>query len=74
MSTPDPLQLLTTADLCALLRRSPGWVRKQRKSGALPYLQDGRSIRFRRADVEAFLETLQPGAHLAPVIWLRPAA
>jgi excisionase family DNA binding protein len=60
MHTAEPLQLFTVADVAALMRHSPGWVRKQYRSGALNYLRDGRSIRFRRADIEAFQASLGP--------------
>jgi excisionase family DNA binding protein len=70
----DPLQLLTTAEVAALFRRSQGWVKAKRNAGDLPYLRDGRGIRFRRVDVERFQQTLQPAAELAPVYRLRTAA
>jgi excisionase family DNA binding protein len=59
MSINDPLQLLTTAEVAALFRRSRGWVKAKRDAGDLPYLRDGRDIRFRRADVERFQKTLE---------------
>lgn len=74
----DPLQLLTTAEVAALMRKSTGWVTKQRKSNALPHLQVGRAVRYYRADVEAFIGTFTPNAiampGLAQVIELRRAS
>jgi excisionase family DNA binding protein len=70
MHAADPLQLLTVADVAALMRRSTGWVRKQYRNGVLTCLRDGRSIRFRRADIEAFQASLDPDVkpRLAQVI------
>lgn len=74
----DPLQLLTTAEVAALMRMSTGWVTKQRKSGALPHVPVGRTVRFRRSAVEALQAQLadfgQPEPELAQVIHLRPVA
>jgi excisionase family DNA binding protein len=73
---PDPLQMLTAAEVAALMRHSEGWVRRQYREGRLRYLRSGRSVRFRRADVEAFQQSLDPRqpVRLAEVRELRPVA
>jgi excisionase family DNA binding protein len=73
----DPLQLLTVADVAGLMCRSERWVREQYRSGALTCTRNGRSVRFRRADIEAFQRRSAPAsddAPLAQVITLRRAS
>jgi excisionase family DNA binding protein len=42
------------------------WVRESTRSGAMPHLRLGRYVRFRQADVEAWLEMCkQPGRAIA---------
>jgi excisionase family DNA binding protein len=49
-------ELLTTKQVAKLLQLSPGQVRSLVKCGELPAVKLGhRSLRFRRADVEAYL-------------------
>lgn len=51
-----PEYLMTTKQVCELLRCSEGCVRQLRRSGSLPALKLGdRLIRFRRSDVEALM-------------------
>lgn len=52
----QPEPLLTAADVAAWLNVSIDDVYRRGASGALPSLMIGRSRRFRRADVEAFLD------------------
>lgn len=65
----DPLQLLTSDDVAALMQMSKTWVEQQATSGALRRLKAGANVRFRRRDVEAFQESL-----LEPVGPVRLAA
>lgn len=55
---PDQHDLLTTEETAALLRLKPQTLAVWRlnKSYRLPYLKLGRSIRYRRVDVEQFVE------------------
>lgn len=70
MHAADPLQLLTVADVAALMRRSERWVREQYRNGTLTCIRDGRNIRFRRPDIAAFQASLGPNTkpRLAQVI------
>jgi hypothetical protein len=48
--------LLTTADVAAILKRSPRTVRKDRVCGTGPaYIKVGRLVRYRLADIAAFV-------------------
>jgi len=48
-------ELLTAAEVARQFRVSPGTPSRWRKSGALPGIKVGRTIRFRRSDVEELL-------------------
>lgn len=53
-----PEHLMTTAQVCELLRCSEGYVRQLRRSGCLPAVKLGaRLVRFRRSDVETLIGT-----------------
>ncbi|MER7278334.1 helix-turn-helix domain-containing protein [Dactylosporangium sp. NPDC000244] len=59
MSAPDPLQLLTTAEVAGLMRMSGSWVAQQRKAGRItPQPGLGRSVRYTRAAVAALQASL----------------
>jgi hypothetical protein len=79
-STTDPLQLLTTAQVAALMGMSPGWVTKQRKSGRItPHPGLGRSVRYTRRAVEKLQASLRKASrpeapHLAAVVEMRRAS
>ncbi len=49
-------ELLTAKELSALLKVSKPWPYVMAKRGLLPYLKMGKCIRFRKDDLEAFLE------------------
>jgi len=49
-------ELITPKELSALLKVSKPWPYVMVKRGLLPYYKFGKVIRFRRADVEEFLE------------------
>ena len=56
----DPTRdvLMTSAELERRLNVAPGWAAKDRLGKArIPWVQIGRSIRYRPADVTAFLES-----------------
>lgn len=52
METPD---LLTSAEVAAMMRVSHVTLQRWRDSNKLPYVRVGRTIRYRRTDVEALL-------------------
>jgi len=60
----DPDELLTVAEVAALLRVSEAWVRDHatRKQPRLPAIKLGKLLRFRRGDVMEFLENLKKWA------------
>ena len=61
MSQPAALDpLLTEDEVASILKRSPRTVRKDRSRGKGPsFLRLGRLVRYRRADVEAYLSRHQ---------------
>lgn len=60
---PDPdqqLALLTVNDVAKLFAVNKDWIYDQAESGALPSIKLGRrQLRFRRSDLEAWLEARQ---------------
>jgi excisionase family DNA binding protein len=74
--TADPLQLLTVADVAALMRMSERWVEARYSDGTLRHLKLGKAVRFRRSAVEALQSTFDPDAEsqLAQVIEMRRAS
>ena len=59
----DAQELLTTQEVATLCRVTPSTVARWAKAGILPALTIGpRTLRFRRADVDALLEPDTAGA------------
>jgi len=55
------LELLTPDQLCALLQVRKSWLYDQIESGKFPCVRLGRQLRFRREDVNAYLDAqVQP--------------
>ena len=52
---PDAAGLLTDAEVRDILGISKQTLRAIRRSGALPYVQVRRHVRYRRADVQAYI-------------------
>ncbi len=52
----EDLQLLTVKEACRLLNVSRSLLWKARKQGELRAVYLGRAVRFRRSDLEAWLE------------------
>ncbi len=69
----DPL--LTPAEVAELLRISPRALRKLRRRRPLPFYRVGGALRFRRPDVDAWLEAMRvdPAGQAAPAPPARPA-
>lgn len=65
---PDNDQYMLPADVSEMLRVSVGTLNVWRCTGRyrLPYIKVGRSVRYRRSDVEAFVasRTIDPAAGL----------
>lgn len=61
-TTAEPLsEILTPEEVAAILRVKPSWVHEKtrtRSRNPLPVLRIGRYIRFRRADVNAWLDRM----------------
>jgi excisionase family DNA binding protein len=58
---PDPERLLNAGEVAALLGVPESWVRQETRAGRMPHLPLGRYRRYQRAEVLAWLETLQSG-------------
>ncbi len=52
---PDPLQLLTADEAAAILKLGLSTVTKMARCGELRCVRFGRSVRFRRGDLEAII-------------------
>ncbi len=53
--TVDELELLTVDDLAHLWKVTAGQIRRQARSGGLPFVRIGRYIRFHERDAQAWL-------------------
>lgn len=49
--------LITAREVCELVGMKPSWVYELAAQGGIPSYAMGRAIRFRRADVDAFVES-----------------
>lgn len=49
-------ELISPKELCKLLKVSETWPYKMIQRGRLPYYKIGGVVRFRRRDIESFLE------------------
>ncbi len=54
-------RLLEAKEVADLLAVPIGWVREHTRSGAIPSIELGRYRRYRRSDIDAWLESLQSG-------------
>ena len=61
VSSPPPT--FDTNEAATFLGMSEAWIRKAVHLRTLPFLKIGRSVRFRRADLDAFLDArrVEPG-------------
>jgi excisionase family DNA binding protein len=57
--------LLTASEVAELLAVKESWVREATRNGRLPHLRLGRYRRYRREDIERWLEDQQAGDRLA---------
>ena len=56
---------LTAREVAAFLAVKESWVREATRDGRLPHLRLGRYRRYRRADIERWLQEQQAGGRLA---------
>jgi excisionase family DNA binding protein len=49
-------ELMTAQELCKLLKVSKPWPYRAAKKGLIPHYRMGNLVRFRRTDVEAYIE------------------
>lgn len=49
--------LMTLEELAEFLGVTPRWIYDNHKAQGIPAFQIGRTLRFRRADIDAWLET-----------------
>lgn len=52
-----PATLMTPEELAEYLGMTPRWIFRNHQTLGIPAFQIGRTLRFRREDVEAWLET-----------------
>jgi excisionase family DNA binding protein len=53
--------LLTASDVASLLNVPASWVREHTRDGNVPHVRLGRYVRYQRADVLAWVESLNKG-------------
>jgi excisionase family DNA binding protein len=58
-------RLLTAGEVAAFLAVKESWVREATRDRRLPHLRLGRYRRYRREDIERWLEEQQSGGRLA---------
>jgi excisionase family DNA binding protein len=61
--TVDPI--LTPNEVADLLRMRKSWVYNAARTGELPHLRLGRSVRFRRSAIDAYLAGIESGGELS---------
>jgi excisionase family DNA binding protein len=69
----ESLSLLTPDQVCALLQVDKQWLYKECQRKRFPHVKLGRQLRFRPAEVQAYLEGDRP-APPAPVLEVVPTA
>ena len=62
-----PVELLTTAEAASYLRTTPGTLTTWRctKARTIPYIKRGRSVLYRRRDLDAWLDAQTVDAQVA---------
>lgn len=66
--------LLTAAEVAALLRMTPGWVYVETRCNRIPHLRLGRYFRYRRSAIESWMGALEGGHELDLPTRIRPRA
>jgi excisionase family DNA binding protein len=49
--------LMTPDEVCAYLKINKDWLYDQVQAGRIPHIRLGRQLRFRRTELDAYLET-----------------
>ncbi|MGA9313692.1 MAG: helix-turn-helix domain-containing protein [Solirubrobacteraceae bacterium] len=62
--------LLTAAEVAALLRMTSGWVYAETRAKRIPHLRLGRYVRYRRSAIEQWMGEIETGRTLAPMVSL----
>jgi excisionase family DNA binding protein len=62
--------VITAAEVAVMLRMTKGWVYTETRRNRIPHLRMGRSFRYRRSTIEAWLQAIEVG----PVPELTPPA
>jgi excisionase family DNA binding protein len=57
-------EVMTVSEVAEYLRLNPQTVYRKAKTGELPAVRIGRAIRFRRAELDAWLKAVSVAAHL----------
>lgn len=57
-SAPDQLRLLDADDVCGLWKVKKSWLYDAVETGAIPVVRLGKQLRFRPADIAAFVDRL----------------
>jgi excisionase family DNA binding protein len=57
--------LLTAAEVAALLRMTPGWVYEETRRNRIPHMRLGRYFRYRRSTIDAWMAQLETGPDVA---------
>jgi excisionase family DNA binding protein len=57
--------LLTAAEIAALLRMTPAWVYAETRRNRIPHMRLGRYFRYRRSTIDAWMSQLETGTDLA---------
>ena len=60
--------LLTAAEVAALLRMTSGWVYAETRAKRIPHLRLGRYVRYRRSAIEQWMGEIETGRTLAPMV------
>lgn len=59
-----PNELFSESTLCSALNKSNAWAQRHRWAGTgIPYIKVGRSVRYRGADVAAWLDSRRVEVH-----------
>jgi len=57
--------LLTAAEVAALLRMTPAWVYAETRRNRIPHMRLGRYFRYRRSTIDDWMSQLEAGTDLA---------
>ncbi len=64
-------EVMTVSEVAEYLRLNPQTVYRKAKAGELPAVRIGRAIRFRKAELEAWLKAVSVANHLQETVGSR---